>query len=95
MTTQQELIRAYLTTHAPTWVPGYALNRVQVGDQWLSHNASRRARELAQAGAIERCIIDGEVHYRVALPAPVLVDTDGTPYVQPALPGIDAAAVAS
>ena len=36
-------------------------------EHWLSHNAGRRARELAAAGSIERTEIDGEVHYRVAV----------------------------
>lgn len=65
--TQHQLIVAALQGRGD-WVPGYDLNRVEVvwgGDPyWLSHNASRRARELAEDGTIQRSEIDGVVHYR-------------------------------
>ncbi len=67
MPTQREIIVAYLEARAD-WTPGYVFNRIDVpGMGWLSHNASRRARELAQEGVISSRINDeGEVEYLAA-----------------------------
>ena len=69
--TQHELIVAALELHSGGWVLGATLHRTAIvwggEEHWLSHNAGRRARELAAAGSIERTEIDGEVHYRIAM----------------------------
>lgn len=89
--TQQDLIVMYLRSRAGQWIAGYALTRVEVvvgpGDvMWLSHNASRRARELAEDAVIERALINGEVHYRVPAGPPMVPDAAGTLHQQPGLP---------
>ena len=74
--TQHQLIVMRLE-QADGWVYGYDLHKVVVvtpkGEQWVSHNAGRRARELARAGTLARREVDaagrrattGTVQYRI------------------------------
>jgi DNA-binding transcriptional ArsR family regulator len=65
--TQRNLILTYLRSKTPAWVPSYDLEKARTEWGWLGTSGGRRARELAEAGLVERKI-DGKYSYYRALP---------------------------
>lgn len=66
--TQKEKIIEYLK-QTDGWVQGYKLCSVRVlDDQWIGSQGDRRARELAEAGILERRINGKYAEYRYKKP---------------------------
>ena len=67
--TYHTIIKAYLTDN---WTPSYDLEKVNTPYGYLGSSGSRRARELAERGEIEREIKGKYVYYRRKQEKPTL-----------------------
>lgn len=63
--TQKEIVYQHIRSRGEAWIPAYALRGVSTPWGFTGHSADRRARELAEAGRIERRLRNGLVEYRV------------------------------
>lgn len=74
--TQKNILVAYLRSRPRDWIPAYQLRSVRTPFGWLGHQADRRARELAEAGLVERKIEGKYSYYRALAPKRIEVITD-------------------
>lgn len=60
----KKLLEARFKNDSEIWTPSHDLICKQTECGWLGSSGSRRARELAERGEIERQLINGYAHYR-------------------------------
>lgn len=76
---QKKLIIEYLQSLHGAWKRAYELRGAVTPKGFLGHQADRRARELAHAGAIEHRIKDGYAEYRAKMDYEAIERLNNTP----------------
>jgi hypothetical protein len=64
----REAILKHLRNNPELWIPSYDLEKVSLCDVWIGNSGSRRARELAEEGLVDRMEKGKYVYYRAKPP---------------------------